>query len=223
VAIPGNPSEAVVRTAGQELSPHEPAANAPLDAVSWPVRTARLQLRAAVADDAESTWVYRRLEAVYNWLTWGVGDYEEYRAAFEHAPRLAKTLVVELDGVVIGDLMVAIEDAWAQAEVAEQARGVQAELGWSFSPDYTGRGYATEAVRELIRICFTDLGLRRVTANCFAANEASWRLMERVGMRRELYAVRESLHRSGAWLDGMGYALLADEWAAMAHEAHGRS
>ena len=28
----------------------------------------------------------------------------------------------------------------------------------------------------------------------------------------ETHAVRESLHRSGAWLDGLGYALLADEW-----------
>ena len=34
-------------------------------------------------------------------------------------------------------------------------------------------------------VCFVDLGLRRVTANCFADNEASWRLMERLGMRRE--------------------------------------
>ena len=61
-------------------------------------------------------------------------------------------------------------------------------------------------------LCFEDLGLRRVTATCFADNEASWRLMERAGMRRELYTVRDSLHRSGEWLDGMGYALLADEW-----------
>jgi RimJ/RimL family protein N-acetyltransferase len=36
--------------------------------------------------------------------------------------------------------------------------------------------------------------------------------MERIGMRRELYTVRDWLHRSGEWLDGMGYALLADEW-----------
>ena len=61
-------------------------------------------------------------------------------------------------------------------------------------------------------MCFEDLGLRRVTANCFADNESSWRLMERVGMRREMHTVSESLHRSGAWLDGLGYALLADEW-----------
>ena len=47
---------------------------------------------------------------------------------------------------------------------------------------------------------------------CFADNVPSWRLMERLGMRREEYAVRDSLHRSGEWLDGMTYALLADEW-----------
>lgn len=183
-----------------------------LDAVSWPVRTARLQLRAATAGDAETTWVYRQHEAVSRWLTRAPGTFDEYRVAFARPAFLTKTLVVELEGVVIGDLMIAIEDAWAQAEVADQARGVQAELGWVIHPDHTGQGYATEAVRELIRICFTDLGLRRVTAGCFAANEASWRLMERVGMRREIHTVRESLHRSGEWLDGMGYALLADEW-----------
>ncbi|MEO6502652.1 MAG: GNAT family protein [Jatrophihabitantaceae bacterium] len=153
------------------------------------------------------------MESVNYWLSGAPATFEEYRAVFENPARLAKTLIVELKGVVIGDLMIAVEDAWAQAEVAEQARGVQAELGWVFHPDYAGLGYATEAVRELIRICFTDLGLRRVTAGCFAGNEASWRLMERVGMRREAYTVRDSLHRSGRWLDGMAYALLADEWS----------
>jgi RimJ/RimL family protein N-acetyltransferase len=105
-----------------------------------------------------------------------------------------------------------VEDAWAQAEVAEQARGVQAELGWTLAPAHRGQGLASEAVREMFRLCFDELGLRRVTANCFADNTASWRLMERVGMRRELHAVAESLHRRGAWLDGFGYALLAEEW-----------
>jgi hypothetical protein len=31
-------------------------------------------------------------------------------------------------------------------------------------------------------------------------------------MRRETHAVADSLHRSGTWLDGFGYAVLADEW-----------
>jgi RimJ/RimL family protein N-acetyltransferase len=36
--------------------------------------------------------------------------------------------------------------------------------------------------------------------------------VERVGMRREHHAVRESLHRSGHWLDTVGYAMFKDEW-----------
>ncbi|HEV2887627.1 MAG TPA: GNAT family protein [Jatrophihabitans sp.] len=209
--MPGDPPAAVIGTAEQEMSP-QPAAVSTFDAVDWPVRTARLLLRPATAGDAEAAWTYPQLESVSYWLTGVAASFEEFRAVFEKPARLAKILIVELEGVVIGDLMLDVQDAWAQAEVAEQARGVQAELGWVFHPDYAGRGYATEAVRELIRICFTDLGLRRVTAGCFADNEASWRLMERVGMRREGYAVGDSLHRSGRWLDGMTYALLADEW-----------
>lgn len=58
----------------------------------------------------------------------------------------------------------------------------------------------------------TPLGLRRVYANCFAGNERSWRLMERIGMRREVCTLKESLHRSGEWLDAMSYGLLAEEW-----------
>jgi RimJ/RimL family protein N-acetyltransferase len=190
---------------------HDVRMAAPIDTVTWPLRTERLTLRPATPDDLEATWQIRRREDVHQWLT-RAPELEEHLTFFTDPANLAKTLVVELGGEVIGDLMLQVEDAWSQAEVADQARGVQAELGWVFHPDHAGRGYATEALRELIRMCFEELGLRRVTAYCFAANEASWRLMERVGMRREMYTVRDSLHRSGEWLDGMGYALLADEW-----------
>jgi RimJ/RimL family protein N-acetyltransferase len=181
------------------------------EAVSWPVRTARLTLRPAVADDLAATWEYRRLPEVSRWLTRAPARSDEYGEHFLDPDTLARTIVVELQGEVIGDLMLRVEDAWAQAEVADRARGIQAELGWVLHPEHAGHGYATEAVRALIDLAFDDLGLRRVTAGCFAANEPSWRLMERVGMRRETVTVRESLHRSGEWLDGMGYALLADE------------
>jgi RimJ/RimL family protein N-acetyltransferase len=184
----------------------------PLDGIVWPVRTQRLSLRPATPADLVPTWRYRKLDSVSRWITRAPQTLEDYRVPFETPESLAKTLVIEVDGEVVGDLMLTVEDGWAQAEVAEQARGVQAELGWVLHPDHAGRGYASEAVRELIRLCFEELGLRRVTANCFADNDASWRLMERVGMRREIYTVRESLHRSGQWLDGMGYALLAEEW-----------
>ena len=183
-----------------------------LGAIAWPIRTERLAIRPATEADGPATWHYRRQESVTLWITRAQPDRELYLADFTEPSRLAKTLVIELDGSVIGDLMLAIEDAWAQAEVRDRARAVQAELGWSLDPAYTGNGYATEAVAELIRICFEELHLRRVIAQCFADNESSWRLMERVGMRRESHDVRGSLHRSGEWLDGLTYAMLADEW-----------
>ena len=183
-----------------------------LAALPWPRNTARLSIRPATPDDVEPTWRFRRLPAVFEWITAAPATLDEYAEHFLDAPRLAKTLVVELDGRVVGDLMLAVEDAWAQTEVADRAKAVQAELGWVLDPEHTGRGLATEAVAELIRLCFEELGLRRVVASCFADNESSWRMMERLGMRREVHTVAESLHRSGRWLDGYGYALLADEW-----------
>ena len=176
-----------------------------------PLHTERLTLRPATADDADATWKFRRLDVRQR-----VADRLPRRPrglprAVRRAARLATTVIVTLGhdaaAPIIGDLMLRREDAWAQPEVADQARGTQAELGWVLDPAYTGHGYATEAVRELLRYCFQDLGVRRVIANCFLDNDTSWRLMERVGMRRELHAVRESLHRSGRWLDTVGYAI----------------
>jgi len=185
-----------------------------LSAVPWPVRTDRLLIRRATADDVDATWAFRQLPSVSEWLTHRLETRVEYAEVFLDPERLATTLVVEQDDEVVGDLMLRIQDPWAQLEVADRARGTQAELGWVVAPSYAGRGIGTEAVTALLRICFEHLALRRVVALCFADNVASWRLMERVGMRREEYNVRDSLHRDRGWLDGMGYALLEEEWRA---------
>ena len=179
------------------------------------LHTERLTLRPATADDANPTWTYRRLASVNQWLAGCPADLDGYRALFADPTRLATTVIVSLghehEAPVIGDFMLRRENAWAQFEVTDQAHHKQAELGWVLDPAHTGHGYATEAVRELLRYSFQDLGVRRVVANCFLDNTSSWRLMERVGMRREHHAIRESLHRSRRWLDTVGYAILDEE------------
>lgn len=194
------------------MTENDQTAPAPLGHVSWPLRTERLSLRRVTMADEGVTRAYRQLEEVSRWGSWQPVDQADWHTIL--ANRLRDLLVIELDGRVVGDLMVRVEDAWSQREVAEKAKGKQAELGWALSPDVGGQGYATEAVRETLRLCFEDLHVRRVVADAFAANEPSLRLAERVGMRRELYAVRDSLHRDLGWVDGVGYALLADEWKA---------
>lgn len=185
---------------------------ADIAALPWPRHTERLTLRPVTEDDFAALWQIRRQESVGRWMTSTSQDWDQFVKVMGEAERMGKTLVIERDGTVIGDLMLAPEDPWAQVEVTDQAKGVQAEIGWCLDPAAEGNGYATEAVRELIRLAFEELGLRRLVAHCFAANEASWRLMERVGMRREVHTRKESLHRSGEWMDGMSYALLAEEW-----------
>ena len=101
----------------------------------------------------------------------------------------------------------------AAPKVVLKGAGTEAELGWVLAPSAAGQGLATEAVSAVIDVCFGSLGLRRVHAGCFAANEPSWRLMERLGMRREEFSRKTALHRSGEWMDGMNYGLLAEEWA----------
>lgn len=184
----------------------------PLAVIDWPVRTSRLLLRRATADDLEPTWRFRRLPEVVEWVTAAPVDLADYRSIYLHPDRLLSTVVIERDDEVIGDVLVRVEDGWAQREAEPGATGVQAELGWTLDPAHCGHGYATEAVRAVVDLCFGPLRLRRVHAGCFADNVPSWRLMERIGMRRELHAVRESLHRNRGWLDGYGYALLAEEW-----------
>ncbi|RNL75352.1 GNAT family N-acetyltransferase [Nocardioides marmorisolisilvae] len=182
--------------------------------LTWPKQTARLSIRLAVEADLEPIWQYRRLDPVGMWMTDASKDLDAFVAKSTEVDRLASTLIVEADGRLVGDLMVRVESPWAQGEVQDQAKDTQAEIGWCLDPSVQGRGYGTESAAELIRIGFEDLGLRRLVAQCFADNEPSWRIMERLGMRREAYNVKDSLHRSGAWMDGMFYALLAEEWRA---------
>ena len=176
--------------------------------------TGRLVVRPAVAADAAPTWAYRSDPDVVRWITVAPTTYDDHERLFAEPDRLDRTLVVESadGGVVVGDLMLAVGDAWAQLEVGPAARGVQAEIGYCFAPAHQGRGYAREAVTALVDRCFGELGLRRVTADLFAANEPSWRLLERLGFRRESHTVRDSLHRDLGWLDAYEYAVLAEEW-----------
>lgn len=186
------------------------------DDVSWPVRTERLSLRPATPDDAETTWAYRTDPSVSVWTTRLAVDRQQYGEWYASAEWMASRLVIERDGLLVGELSCDVKDGWAQVEVSDQAAGTEAEIGWVLAPVHQGHGYGTEAVEALLSVCFEQLGLRRVTASCFADNDASWRLAERVGMRREAHRVGDSLHRELGWLDGFEYGLLADEWSARA-------
>ncbi|WP_431042455.1 GNAT family N-acetyltransferase [Streptomyces sp. P1-3] len=67
--------------------------------------------------------------------------------------------------------------------VDDDGGGEVVELGYRLHKAAWGRGYATEGSRALIRKGFTELGVRRVTANTMAVNAGSRRVMEKAGLR----------------------------------------
>jgi RimJ/RimL family protein N-acetyltransferase len=184
-----------------------------LDDVDWPLRTERLLIRRVRPEDAEATFAYRSLPGYGEWAGSMPTDLDAWRRRYDDPEILDALLVIERDGEVIGDLMVLVRDAYAQREVVEHAVRVEAEIGWGLAPAHQGRGLATEAARALLDLCFGSLGLRRVVASTFEANERSWRLMERIGMRLETRTRSAGLHRDRGWSDERVYALLAEEWA----------
>ncbi|HET7432446.1 MAG TPA: GNAT family protein [Nocardioides sp.] len=181
--------------------------------LSWPRRTERLTIRPATVSDLPEVFAYRSREDVGQWMPGRPTSYDDWLLLMDQQV-MERTLVVELDGAVVGDLYLHVADAWAQFEVRAAAEQAGAEIGWCLSPAQQGRGYATEAVTELVRICFEELGVRRLSAIAFADNIPSVRVMEKVGMQREALHRRESLHRDLGWVDSVVYALLADDWRA---------
>ena len=87
----------------------------------------------------------------------------------------------------------------------------QGEIGWAVVVEQRGQGYATEAARAVMDYGFNTLGLHRIHADTNTDNPPSWKIMERLGMRREAL-LRESAFEVGKWIDKYIYGILVDEW-----------
>lgn len=87
----------------------------------------------------------------------------------------------------------------------------RAELGYWIGQPFWGRGYATEAVREVLRYGFGSLGLHRIHACHFARNPASGRVMAKAGMRREGIS-RAHVRRFDRFEDLVQYGILREEY-----------
>jgi ribosomal-protein-alanine N-acetyltransferase len=88
----------------------------------------------------------------------------------------------------------------------------RAELGYWLGRDFRGKGYATEAATAVVGWAFSELGLNRVSAARFGDNDASGRVLEKLGMRQE-GLLRRHVFRGGEFRDMVMYGLLREEWA----------
>lgn len=88
------------------------------------------------------------------------------------------------------------------------------EIGYWVGVPYWGRGYASDAVREIVRYGFEQCGLDRIFACHFTRNPASGRVLKKAGMQYE-GTLRRHLVKWDERIDLAFYGLLREEWAAM--------
>jgi len=174
-------------------------------------KTPRLLLRPFQEADLESFAAYRSDPGVALYQSWSSPfTLDQARAFLKEmeivqvgAPGMWYQLAVErqCQSGLIGDCAFQI--------LADDER--QAQIGFTFAPAYQKQGYATEAAKGLLDYMFGKLHLHRVAATCDVENEASVRLLERLGMRREAELI-ENIWFKGAWGSEYVYALLYKEW-----------
>lgn len=187
----------------------------------YPISTARLRLRPLVAADVDALLTYRADPDVCRYLPFEPMT----RAVLSQrlAGDLGRTAIMaEGDGVTLG-----VEEAGTGRLVGDvvlfyrSVRDATSEIGYVFHPDVAGRGYATEACTAVLDSAFgEDFAMHRVFARMDGRNDASARLAERLGMRREA-AFQQSEMFKGEWADVLIYAVLHDEWRASRQQHSG--
>lgn len=85
------------------------------------------------------------------------------------------------------------------------------EVSFWLHPDHRGAGRAREALSLFVGYAFDDLRAHEVTANAYASNERSRRLLETVGFEEEGVG-REDAFVGGAYEDTHYYGPLEPEW-----------
>jgi [ribosomal protein S5]-alanine N-acetyltransferase len=91
------------------------------------------------------------------------------------------------------------------------ARDRRAELGYWLAASAWGQGYATEATRAAVAFGFEELSLARIYAQVLAGNEASLRVLEKLGMVRE-GVKRRHVRKDRRLHDLVFYGLLREEF-----------
>ncbi len=178
-----------------------------------PIETERLLLREIRPTDEDDVHEYASDPCVSRFDSWGPNTREKTHEVVtrwlklqEEWPRDEINLAVELrrEHKRIGTMRLHVKD--------HEKSSVY--IGYVFNRRYWNQGYATEAARALLDSAFKVLSLHRIWATCDTRNIASWRVMEKLGMRREAHFVKDAFQK-GEWRDSYLYAILDEEWFAV--------
>lgn len=170
------------------------------------IETLRLRIRKFQESDARALYAYLSMPETYRFEP---GE----PISFETAQAIAKdrangdgffAVVLKSDNTMIGHLYF---DAIAPLEFMTW------ELGYIFNPRYHNAGFCTEAAQAIVGYGFRSMHAHKVTAHCDPLNYASWKVLEKIGMRREGHFMKKAFFRKDdggnpLWHDCYAYGLV---------------
>jgi len=164
--------------------------------------TARLVLDAYTPQDLPALVALLRTPEIAAWTLaiphpFTAADGERWMAdhLLNFAVRQNLELAVRLQGQLIGTVGLRITRACDQAE-----------LGYWIGQPFWGCGYATEAARAVVAFGFSHFNLEKIISNHFAGNEASGRVLQKIGFSREGFHPRHA-KKNDTYIDMVSFGL----------------
>ena len=147
------------------------------------IETPRLLLRRMRVSDRDDMYDYAKREEVTRYLLWKSHKTRDHTSRYlNYVVSLYKTgeffdfaIEYKENRKMIGTCGLASVDP----------KNDSVEIGYVLSPDYWGKGIATEALGAILRFAFCDMRVNRAEARYMAENEPSRRVMEKCNMTFE--------------------------------------
>lgn len=125
---------------------------------------------------------------------------EAHTADFENDKQIIWAITLKKTGELIGTIGLEFKFEYEKAE-----------FGFWIGTEFWNKGFATEALSEVLKFGFDELGLNRIFAHHFVNNPASGKVMLKNGLKEEGY-LREDIIKDFKYIDVKIYGILRSEY-----------
>jgi RimJ/RimL family protein N-acetyltransferase len=173
------------------------------------IKTERLVLRPCRLDDFDAVNLYAQLPEVCRYIRPAEGD-DRVRKVVQSLSTGWRFELDQWSGIMItlpeedkpiGDFVFKVDDMPSK----------RLEIGYRLSPKYAGLGFVSEVVGEMFNRLFNQFDVHKVVARCDPRNVASYKIMEKLGMKREAY-FKQHYMNGDQLTDQLDYGITAQEW-----------
>lgn len=173
------------------------------------IETKKIRLRRLRSEDAPALMKYYSNKNVYRNLDWNGPETLErsheiinlWNKGYDEGWIIRFAIADKLSDEIIGTIFLS------------EFEGKRAEVGYELSENYWRRGIMSEAIREVLLLGFSQLGLVRIQAFVSAENVASKKILNKFNFKEEGFLRQFECHSvTGKCKDMWVYGLLNTEF-----------